>query len=207
MILEKPILLPYKTLKVVPRDGLLGFVAKHISANPILAGFVGGMLVALIAFARSPKVLQTAPAEAVFLGLAVVTAWVVLFRMMQPFFASLTVAEVAVVRAIAFDGDVFRAYEGETIMRELVSPRFRLVVAEAPPAEMIDKRRANQAWRAYLVVENDEANYVVETRLTASEASSLPVASVKADELLPTPVLSVFLEMARHGAPALDDPQ
>lgn len=207
MSAPSPILITYRTQKVVPRDGLFGFLARSAQRRPILVGFVGGALVNVVALLKAPGVIESAPAEAFFLGMAVMTAWVVLFRMMQPFFSTLAVMEIGVVRALAYDHETFRAYEAERVVCELKHPRFRLVVAEAVPASMLDVGRSDQAWPGFLVVENDDGRFVIETRLSAHEASGYGVEEWKVDDNLPTPVISSLLELARHAPRSSAVPQ
>lgn len=164
-------------------------------------------MVNAIALAKAPGVVQSAPAEAFFLGMAVMTAWVVLFRMMQPFFATLSVMEIGVVRALAYDHATFRAYEAERVVCELASPRFRLVVSEAVPGSMLDEGRADQAWPAYLVIESDDGRFVLETRLSAREASGYEVEELKADDVVPTPLISSLLELGRQAPRSSAVPQ
>jgi hypothetical protein len=164
-------------------------------------GFLGGLGVNLIAFLKSPGVLESAPAEAALLGLSVIAAWVVLFRGMQSFFVTMSVVEIGVVRALVFDGDTFTAYEGEAVRKAIPSPAFSIISSAPVPAEVLDdKRSSEQPWRAFLVASNDDARFVIETRLAALEASQYPVEALSPDEVMPTPLISGLLEKARHAA-------
>ena len=198
MIPDEPVLITYRTQKVVVRDGLLGGFARLAYAQPVLVGFIGGLAVIGIALARSPGVIQTAPAEATIIALAVLTAWVVLFRAMRVFFASLTMTEIGVVRALAYDGLTFRAYEGESIMCDLDAPEFALLSSASVPAEILENpRSAQQPWKVWVVAKNADASWVIETRVMASEASALPVEERDPNDTLPAPVVSPLLELAR----------
>lgn len=201
MTSDDVILIPYRTQKIVPRDGILGTVVRACAHRPVLMGFLGGLVVNLIAFLKSPGVLQSAPAEAALLGLSVIAAWVVLFRGMKTFFLSLSVVEMEVVRALVFDGETFTAYEGEAVRKAIPSPVFSIVSSSPVPAEVLeDKRSSEQPWRAFLVVGNDDAQFVIETRLAALEANRYSVEELTPDEVMPTPLVSGLLEKARHAA-------
>jgi hypothetical protein len=201
MTSDDAILIPYRTQKIVPRDGILGSLLRACAARPVLMGFLGGLGVNLIAFLKSPGVLESAPAEAALLGLSVMAAWVVLFRGMQSFFLSMSVMEIGVVRALVFDGETFTAYEGEAVRMAVPDPAFSIVSsAPVPPEVLEDQRSADQPWRAFLVAGNEDARFVIETRLAAKEASLYPVEDLKADEVMPTPLISGLLEKARQAA-------
>ncbi len=201
MIPDDAILIPYRTQKIVPRDGILGTLLRACAARPVLMGFLGGLGVNLIAFLKSPGVLESAPAEAALLGLSVMAAWVVLFRGMQSFFVTMSVVELGVVRALVFDGDTFTAYEGEAVRKAIPSPEFSIISSAPVPAEVLeDKRSSEQPWRAFLVVSNADARFVIETRLAALEASQYRVEALSPDETMPTPLISGLLEKARQAA-------
>ncbi|MEZ4460313.1 MAG: hypothetical protein R3E66_11420 [bacterium] len=199
MILDEPVLITYRTQKVVVRDGLLGALARLAYAQPVLVGFVGGLAVIGIALARSPGVVQTAPAEATIIALAVLTAWVVLLRAMRVFFASLTMTEIGVVRALAVRWrDISRVRKGESIVCDLDAPEFALLSSASVPAEILENpRSAQQPWKVWVVAKNADALWAIEIRVMASEAATLPVEDVEPNDTLPAPVVSPLLELAR----------
>lgn len=199
MIPEEPILITYRTQKVIPRDGLLGAFARLAHQKPVLVGFVCGLVAVSFALLRSPGVIERAPAEAMLIALAVVTVWVVLFRAMTAFWGSLSFAEIGVVRAIAYDGTTFRTYEGEATVREITDPTLELVSsAPVPPEVLSGTRSAQQPWKVWILVQGDDVRYAIETRLMASDAATLRVDELGSDEHLPTPLVSPLLEVVRH---------
>jgi len=203
---DEPIFISYRTEKSIPREGLLGDILRFVSTRPTLAGFVAGVFGNAIAFLRSPGVLQSAPLEAALLGGGVLLVTTILVSRMGPFFKSLTVSSLDVVRAISFDGKTLLWIEGDDTLRAIDQPRFELQAAEVPESVKNDERAADQLWDVTLKISNDDVALRIATRLSASESAHFhPEDRADTDETLPPHVLAPFLFIARQQAPVSSD--
>lgn len=197
----EPVLISYRTEKIIARPGILGDILRAMAHRPMLAGFFMGLLGNAIALLRSPGVLQSAPVEAAVLGLAVLLMTTILVSRMGNFFLNLSNIELGVVRAITYDGTLLQWIEGEHVLKAMQEPTLELVTREVPSEVANDPRALAQPWDVWLKFHHEDTRFVIATRLLASEALGLPTATLEdADETLPPHVLAPLLLIARHRA-------
>lgn len=197
----EPVLISYRTQKIIPRPGILGDLLRAIARRPMLAGFFMGLIGNAIALLRSPGVLQSAPVEAAVLGLAVLLMTTILVSRMGNFFLSLSNLELGVVRAITYDGSLVQWIEGEQVLKAMQDPTLELLARSVPEDVANDPRALAQPWDVWLRFRHDDTGFVIATRLLASEALDLPHTDIEtADETLPPHVLAPLLLIARHQA-------
>lgn len=200
----EPVVIPYRTEHRVRREGIIGSFLRFCAGRPYLAGFAGGTLANVVAFLKSPGVIETAPFEALFLGLVVLASWVVLFGMMRPFFDAQTYVTQQVSRLLLYDGSVFQFIEEDVVQRSIEAPGFRLVTRPVPPEILDSAKAAEQPWNVWLEVVGEDARFVLQTKVAAHEAASYEAApdsiDEEVDERLPTHIASPFLILGRDQA-------
>ncbi len=201
---------PYRTEDLVPREGLYGTVMRFAADRPYLAGFAGGVFANAVAFLKAPGVVDSALFEAIFLGLAVMVSWVVLFGLMRPFFEAQAWRTEYVSRLLVYDGAAFQFIEEDVVQRSISDPTFRIVTRPVPDEVLESEEACGQPWKVWLmVVGGDDDVFVLATKLAAREASEYEAAAAdieeRVDEALPTHVASPFLILGRHRNAPLDD--
>jgi len=186
----EPIVIAYRTLTERDRQGPYGALVRQVAAHPMIAGLVGGSVAILIALIRGWKGASNMPEVAFGISLSVLVVWVVLFRLMRPFFQAQTREQVEVVRKLSYDGEQLDWSESGELVKRVTRPTFRLH-RELGAAE------EGKACRAWVIMTGVDEQFVLETRILWSEASELVAEEHDADDLLPAHVASAFLELAR----------
>ena len=199
---DDAILIHYRTERTEPRPGRLGDLFRLLVRRPLVVGIVGGILAVGVAALKAPNAFSAAPGAAAVLSAAVIVVWIALIWTMRPFFRSQTTVTRAVIRVISYDGRAFTWIEGERVLTAVEAPSFRLTTRPVPPEIVDDERARDQPWPVWLVVQSDDGRFVLETKVTAEEASAYPEAApdveAGADEKLPTHVASPLLVLGRH---------
>ena len=184
----------YRTLTERPRAGAYGSLMRAMSAHPLIAGLIGGLLAIGIALARGWKGASTLPEVAAIICLLVLAVWVGLFWMMRGFFGSQTREQVEVVRRLTYEDDVLVWHDGEAERARIERPVWRLL--RAPHASGEDDKPAC----VYIIAAGAQQEFVLETRVLWSEASELASQECTPHEVLPAHVASPLLELARASA-------
>lgn len=190
----------YNRSRQVDREDRYGRVMRWVGTRPLSAGLAGGLAVVLVASLAAPSGIAAAPVQAGILSLMVVTIWAVLFYFMRDFFLRQSRREIEETYEFAAEPDSFRfSKEGEPEIA-LEAPKYELRVPPDgnPPAE----QRPDAPARIWLVVtsRDGEGRFVLETKITAEEASNYPVAEDggEADERLPIHLASGLLQLAER---------
>ena len=179
------------------REDWFGDLAAWIGAHPIWGGVIGGLCVVVIAVAVVPGAVASAPLEVAVLSAMVVAVWTVLFYLMRDFFGRMGEAEIEEAYRFQVDEEGFEWRRGDQVLVEMTEPSWELYAVRAVDEE--EKRDA--AVSVYLVVRGDGEEFVLETKVTAEEASGYPVweGEAEPDETLPVHLASSLLQKGRRG--------
>ncbi len=191
----------YKTVVEKPRTGWLGKSLRWMGNHPILAGFVGGTGAVLVAMARAFEGVRAAPMDALIISAIVVIVWIVLFYFLRGFFSRQAIRIAEVRRDIEVSPEQFRWLQDDEELQRIGAPSFSLKTT-ALPEEMRSERKADQPWPVWLIVQGEGGRFVLESKITAKEASAyeeIDEATIEAtDEALPTGLASPLLSCAER---------
>jgi hypothetical protein len=191
----------YKTVVKKPRTGWAGNMLRWIGDHPLLAGLIGGLAAVGIAMARSFEGVRTAPVDAAIISTIVVVVWVVLFYFLRSFFARQAIAQVEVRRDLEASSEQFCWRQDDEVLAEIASPIFALF-STSVPEHMLEERNVDQPWPVWLVVSGEGGRFVLETKITAGEASEYAEVAdeevAATDEVLPTGLASTLLSCANR---------
>lgn len=189
-----PLQLTYRTTTTRPREGLYGALMRLLSEHPILSGALGGLLATGLAAARAWRGVSQAPAIAAALGAVVVVVWIAILWGMRRFFAAQTEVEVEVTRRFTWTDEHLSWREDGVERVALERPRLRLATLAVP------RDLGEKPWTVWMIWEDGDAGFVLETRVLAEEARRWPVIEAAPEdvhETLPTHIASPALEVAR----------
>ncbi|MBA2661646.1 MAG: hypothetical protein H0U74_05085 [Bradymonadaceae bacterium] len=192
----------YRTIVQKPRTGPAGALLRQLSEHPLRMGLAGGAAVVAFAALRAHQGVVNEPVMALVFSLIVITTWTVLFYFMRPFFKLQTHYRQEVVREIVLSDDEFLWREDGQVVRALSKPRVS-IFANSVPAEILSTgSKKDTPWPVWLVIAGEEGNFVVQTKVTAREASGFepvePALVAVTDEELPVNVASPLLMIARE---------
>ena len=186
----------YQKSRLVEREDWVGRVARWLGKHPVLGGIVGGSCVVVFAALYVPGALRSAPKEAAILSSIVVVVWAVLFYFMRGFFERMGQRETGETFRFEIDDEAFRWERDGEAVAEVAEPSYRLV---RPPGS--GEAEGHGAAIVWLVVEGGGERFVLETKVTAEEASGYPEAEGgEADESLPIHLASSLLQRAERAA-------
>ncbi|QDG52620.1 hypothetical protein FIV42_18315 [Persicimonas caeni] len=189
----------YTTVLEEPRTGWLGEALRWMGKHPILAGLVGGLAAVLFAVARAFEGVRSAPFDALIISAIVVIVWMVLFYFLRGFFTRQALRTVEVRRDIEVTDEGFRWLQDDEELVKIEEPRFELFSTPVPD-EKLDERKRDQPWPVWLVVSGRDGRFVLESKITAGEASEYPKVDDEVleatDEALPTGLASSLLSCA-----------
>lgn len=163
------------------------------------AGLAGGLGAVIVAMARAFEGVRKAPVDALTISAIVVIVWMVLFYFLRGFFQRQALRSVELRRDIEVSDAMFRwLQEGDELM-SLEEPSFALYSTPVPD-EMQSERKRDQPWPVWLVVSGIGGRFVLESKITAGEASAYPKVDEEVieatDEALPTGLASSLLSRA-----------
>ncbi len=191
----------YTTVIEQPRTGAFGALMRWMSAHPLLAGLIGGILAVLLAMSQAFEGVQTAPTDALIISAIVVVVWVVLFFFLRGFFASQAVSRLEVRRDIDADEASFSWLENGQALVDVDQPSYELF-SIALPEDLQGEHHADKAWPVWLVVTGEGGQFVMETKVTVGEARNYEAITDEllesTDETLPTGLASSLLNLAER---------
>jgi alpha-beta hydrolase superfamily lysophospholipase len=174
---------------------MLGWVGNH----PLLAGLIGGVSAVGIAMARAFEGVEAAPVDAAIISAIVVVVWMVLFYFLRSFFARQAIAQVEVRRDVEASSQRVSWLQDGEVLKQVESPTFALY-STSVPEHMLVERKVDQPWPVWLVISSEEERLVLETKITAGEASKYAEVAdeevAATDEILPTGLASELLGCA-----------
>lgn len=180
--------------KVVERARTTGLARAlvWVGEHAWLSGFLGGVLVVLIAMLSASGGVKKAPTEALIISALVVGVWTVLIGFMGPFFARQGRVQVEVHRAILAGDDLFRWRQGAEVLLEIEQPTYTIRAAAQP-----DDLAPNTPTAVFLTVSGAGKQFVLQTQVRASEAEPYqhmsPGEPGEVDETLPIALASRVL--------------
>lgn len=200
----------YRTAVERPRTGPAGRLLRFLADHPVRAGLLCGGLVVAIAVVRASGGVANEPLFALVLSLIVVVTWTVLFYFMRPFFRQQTRVRVDVSREIVMTDDELMWKEDGQVRRVVPAPRVEAFSNPVPEAMLESPSQRDLPWPVWLVFTGGDEQIVVETRITAREASGYPPVDpdvlTRTDETIPVQIASPLLMLVRRRREPSDEP-
>jgi hypothetical protein len=169
--------------------------------HPVLAGLFGGASAVGIAMAWAFEGVRAAPIDAAIISAIVVVVWMVLFYFLRSFFARQAIRQIEVRRDLEASTQEFCWRQDGDVLEKVESPAFTLYSTPVPE-HMLDERNIDQPWPVWLVVSGEGGRFVLETKITAGEASAYEAVDdavvAATDEVLPTGLASTLLSCANR---------